>query len=195
MKTINKTFAMIAFLAMVFTISVNAQQCGVFKTYADYKIGKMNNEIKCGSINRYIRYHQTWDKDFITVIQDGKQINLKTSEVWGFRLSNGDVFRFQGKEYYPLEDKGTLWIYVKQIVQSTGTKTGGKVVPIFYFSKEGNGEIKELTLNNVKAAFPDNTKLQNSLSKYFPSDDKLDKYDTKNKDFIVNQVLENLVND
>ena len=52
------------------------------------------------------------NKDFITVVHEGKRYELNKDEIWGYQMCDDKVTRFQGKEYYPLQDKGSVWIYI-----------------------------------------------------------------------------------
>lgn len=61
----------------------------------------------------------------------------------------------------------------------------------YYFSKGGEGAIKYLTLNNLKAAFPDNHKLHDAIDLQFGSDASIAAFDSSHKMFKINHFLEN----
>lgn len=191
MRVIVKGFAIVAGLVLT-VFSASAQKSGVFKTYADYLSGKMEYGIDCATASHKIKLNNFWGKDFITVIHDGKSYDLKKSEIWGFQLCDETIVRFQGKEDYSVGDKGILWIYSKQSTVSFGNaKTGGsKIVTTYYFSKGGDGEIKELTLLNLKAAFPENHKLHDAIDAQFKSDASLGEFDQFHKKYKINHFLE-----
>ncbi len=48
----------------------------------------------------------------------------------------------------------------------------------YYFSSSASSEVKELTLTNLKKAFPDNHKFHDALDAEFKSDSELALYDT-----------------
>ena len=194
MKTINgllKGFATIASVALISTSSLFAQKSGVYKTYADYQAGKMEYGIDCAKETHKIKLNDFWGKDFITVVHEGKPYDLKKAEIWGFQLCDEKVVRFQGKEDFSANDKGILWIYSKQHKESTSIKSGtSKTVTTFFFSKGGDGEIKELTLLNLKGTFPDNHMLHDAIDKQFASDAALSEFDQFHKKYKINHFLE-----
>lgn len=168
-----------------------AQKSGVFKTYADYTAGKMEYGIDCAKESHKIKLNDLWGKDYITVVHEGKPYDLKKAEIWGFQLCDGKTVRFQGKEDFSVGDKGVLWIYSKQSTVAGNAKTGGsKTVTSYFFSKGGDGEIKELTLLNIKGAFPENHMLHDAIDKQFTSDASLGEFDQFHKHYKINHFLE-----
>ena len=169
---------------------VIAQKSGVFRTYADFQTGKMDYGINCQTEKHKIKLNEFLGKDFITVIHDGKPYNLKKTEIWGYQLCDERVVRFQGSDHFSVDDKGILWIYSKQFEKMVSPKSGTKSVTSYYFSTGGDGEIKELTLLNLKAAFPDNHKLHDAVDAQFKSDASLVEYDQYHKHYKINHFLE-----
>jgi len=194
MKTINNIVKRISALAVVAILGMSslfAQKSGVYTSYADYKSGKMEYGIDCAKEKHQIKLNDFWGKDYITVVHEGKPYNLKKAEIWGFELCDKSIVRFQGKEDFKVSDKGALWIYSKQSVSANSGKTGGsKTVTKYYFSKGGDGEIKELTLLNVKGAYPDNHMLHDAIDGQFQSDASLGVYDEFHKHYKINHFLE-----
>ncbi len=187
-----KTAIRIVTLACVALISSSflyAQKSGVFKTYADYKDGKMEYGINCATESHKIKLNDFWGNDYITVIHDGKPYNLKKAEIWGYQLCDEKVVRFQGKEDFSLADKGVLWIYSKQVTLPGYGRSSGKLVTTYSFSKGGDGEIRELTLVNLEVAFPDNHKLHDALNAQFKSDQSLSEFDEFHKQYKINHFL------
>ncbi|MHB9142257.1 MAG: hypothetical protein ACYC25_10310 [Paludibacter sp.] len=190
-KNLVKRVSALAVIAIFGMSSLFAQKSGVFKSYVDYKINKMIYSIDCAKEKHEIKLNDFWGKDFITVVHEGKSYNLKKADIWGFELCDAKIVRFQGKEDYELADKSVLWIYSKQTVVSAGVKTGGsKKVTTYYFSKGGDGEIKALTLLNIKAAYPDNHMLHDAIDGKFDSDASLGVYDEFHKHYKINHFLE-----
>lgn len=189
MKTIVKKISVCAGLIIFSAGSLFAQKSGVFKTYADFSSGKMQYGIDCASEKHKIKLNDFLGKDFITVVHDGKPYDLKKAETWGYQLCDEKLVRFQGNNHYPLEDKGILWIYTKQSV-ITVQRGKTETITTYYFSKGGNGEIKELTLLNVKAAFPDNHMLHDAIDTQFKTNAALNEFDQYHKHFKINHFLE-----
>lgn len=189
MKTKIKKIIALLTVAIIGTSVLLAQNSGVFKTYSDYTSGKMEYGINCATEKHKIKLNQFLGKDYITVIHDGKPYELKKAQTWGYQLCDEKIIRFQGKEHYPLQEKGILWIYTKEELKAQGR---GNMTSItrYYFSKGGDGEIKELNLTNVKAAFPDNHKLHDEITKHFATNASLGEFDNFHKKFVINHFLE-----
>lgn len=194
MKTTKKStkfYYVLAVATLISSVSLQGQKSGVFRTYSDYTTGKMEYGIDCATEKHKIILNDFLSKDFITVVHEGKRYDLKKNEIWGFQMCDDKVTRFQSKEHFLLQDKDALWVYSQQIVQSGSPKTGGsKTITSYYFSKDGNSEIKELTLLNIKAVFPDNHKLHDAIDVQFKSDASLYEYDEFHKHFKINHFLE-----
>jgi len=189
MKTRLNKISIGAGFILISVSSLFAQQSGVFKTYIDFTSGKMEYGIDCATERHKIKLNDFLGKDFITVVHDGKPYNLKKTETWGYQLCDQQVVRFQGNDHYPLEDKGTLWVYTKQSVRSVG-RGRSETVTNYFFSNGGNGKIEKLTLLNLKAAFPENHKLHDAIDVQFKSDASLGEYDQFHKHYKINHFLE-----
>ena len=190
MKNLVKTVVMIAGIAIVSAGSLFAQKSGVYKTFADYTSGKMEYGIDCSTEKHKIRLNEFLDKNFITVVHEGKPYNLKKAETWGFQLCDEKIVRFQDNEHYPVADKGVLWIYTKQKVKGVGQRGGVKTITNYYFSRGGDSGILELTPMNLKASFPDNHILHDAIDAQFKSATSLGEYDEFHKHYKINHFLE-----
>jgi hypothetical protein len=189
MKT-SKINIAIAFAFILSGLTANAQKSGVYKSYADYVNGKFEVSIDCGTENGKIKPNDFFSKDYLTVIKAGKKHDLKKEEIYGYQLCNGKFFRFLNKTHIPLEEKGIIWIYSKDVFETVSPKAGTKRVKQYYFSKGGDGEIKYLSLKNLKAAFIENDKLVDAIDTQFTSDLSLKSFDTSHKMFKINHFLE-----
>jgi hypothetical protein len=189
MKTIEKKISGLTGLIIISAGSLFSQQSGVFKSFTDFAAGKMEYGIDCATEKHKIKLNEFLGKDYITVIHDGKPYNLKKSEIWGYMLCDEDIIRFDGKEHYPLKDKGSLWIYIKESVTIV-SRGGAKTTTHYYFSRGGNDNIKELTLMNLKAAYPENHKLHDAIDAQFKTDASLGEYDKFHKHYKINHFLE-----
>ena len=190
-KRSTKLYYVLAVATLISSVTLQGQKSGVFKTYSDYSSGKMEYGIDCTTEKHKIILNDFLGKDFITVVHEGRRYDLKKNEIWGFQMCDDKVTRFQDMEHFLLQDKGVLWIYIQQKVQSGTPKTGGsKTVTTYYFSKDGNTGIKELTVFNVKAAFPNNHMLHDAIDVQFKSDASLNEYDDFHKHLKINHFLE-----
>lgn len=191
MKKLIRKLALMAGIAIIGSGSSFAQKSGVFNTFSDYKTGKMEYGIDCATEKHKIKLNDFWSKDYITVIHEGKSYDLKKAEIWGFQLCDEEIIRFQGKEDFQVSEKGLLWIYTKQTLQAGNPKNAvSKYITSYYFSKDGDGKILELTPDNVKAAFPDNHKLHDAIDAQFTSVASLSEFDEFHKQFKINHFLQ-----
>lgn len=189
MKTKIESIIALVAIVIISTSTLFAQKSGVYKSYANYTDGKMEYGIDCATEKHKIKLNNFLGKDYITVIHDGKPYELKKAQTWGYQLCDEKIIRFQGKEHYPLQDKGILWIYTKDALQSQG-RGNASTVTLYFFSKGGDGKIMELNLLNVKSAFPDNHLLHDNITKHFATDASLGVYDKFHKKFAINHFLE-----
>ena len=190
MKTLKK-IAVLTGLALISTSSLFAQSSGVYKSYADYSVGKIEYGIDCAKEKHKIKLNDFLGKDFITVVHEGKSYDLRKADTWGYKLCDEKLVRFQGVEDYTVGDKGALWIYSKQSTVSSNAKTNTvKSVTTYFFSKGGDGKIEELTLLSLKAAFPDNHMLHDAIDGQFKTDASLGEYDEFHKHYKINHFLE-----
>jgi hypothetical protein len=191
MKKIIRKLALMAGTVIIGTSSLFAQKSGVFKSFADFKTSKMEYGINCATEMHKIKLTDFFGKDYITVIHDGKSYELKKAETWGFQLCDEKIVRFQGKEDFQVSEKGILWIYSKQTLQAGNPKnTSSRYITSYFFSKDGDGKILELTPNNVKEAFPDNHNLHDAIEMQFPASASITEFDDYHKKFKINHFLE-----
>ena len=134
MKNLVKTVVMIAGIAFVSAGSLFAQKSGVYKTFADYTSGKMEYGIDCSTEKHKIRLNEFFDKNFITVVHEGKPYNLKKAETWGFQLCDEEIVSFQDSEYYLLANNGALWIYTKQTVMAASHWEWGQMITTYFLA-------------------------------------------------------------
>lgn len=188
MKTSKLNIA-VAFAFIVSSLTVNAQKSGVYKSFADYANGKLEVSIDCGTEKGKIKPNDFFKTDYVTVVKNGEKIDLQKDEIFGYQLCNGDFFRFLDKKRLSVEEKGTLWIYSQEVIENVSPKGGTKRVKQYYFSKDGNSEIKSLTFSNIKDALPNNKVLFSEIELLFSSNSALHAYNQSTGSFKINSFL------
>jgi len=188
MKT-NKFKIIIAVIFAVTGLNAGAQKCGVYETYDDYLNGKMEVSIDCAEKNGKIKPNAFFKTDYVTVIKNGEKIDLKKDEIFGYQLCNGKFFRFLDKRRLSVEEKGILWIYSKEVIETVSPKRGTKRVIQYYFSKDGGREIKSLTFRNLNDAIPDNKVLFSEMELLFSSNSALHARNQSTGSFKINSFL------
>ncbi len=188
MKTNNFKIIITAIFAVI-GLNVSAQKCGVYKTYEDYTNGKMEVSINCATKDGKIKPNNFFKKDYVTVIKNGEKTDLNKDEIFGYQLCNGEFFRFFNNDRLTLADKSGLWIYTREEVVSHSPFTGTKKRTKYYFSKDGSGEIKSLTFNNLKDVIPANDPLYSEMELLFSSNSALHAYNQSSGSYKINSFL------
>lgn len=182
MKTYNILFVVIFSFT---TFSVVGQQSGIYLNAADFETGKLAYAINCKTEKHKIKLHEFLGKDYITVIHDKQPYDLKKKEIFGYKDCDGAIYRLgMDKHYQVMNPMEKILLYVIEIPGSKGQSKQD----YYYFSASASGEIKELTLDNLKRAFPDNHKFHDALDAEFGSGNDLVLYDSFHKMYKVNRL-------
>lgn len=180
-------FTAIVFMVLA-VINVRAQnpKSGIYKTFSDYNNNIMSYEIDCKTEKHTIRLNEFINESHITIKHNGEKIKLQKDSIYGILSCDEPLIRFQNKSHFYLVEKGPVWIFYKE-AQAVQAK-GFKYEKTFYFSTKGDGKLMELTLKNIKEAFPDNHPLHDALSAQFQNTD-ISEYDTFHKMFKINHII------
>lgn len=185
MKKIFMSLALVAFFGML----ANAQQnkSGVYLSQNDFE----NNRLTYASnaVNK-IRFNEFFEKPFITVNHKGKKEQLFKDDIFAYK-NKGNIVRTWNFTTYNFVEKGPVWIYYKDVNVSQGK--GIRKERKYFYSTSGSGEIIPLTVNNLKKSFPDNHLFHDFLDAQFRRDAELSQYDSYDKKFKVNHLLETTV--
>ena len=182
---------------MVFEIGANAQTekpakeptlGGMFMNYADYKDNKLTYEIDCAQERFKIKLHDFFSKSYVDVTSNGKKYTLQKKDVYGFKDCIGNVYRFFGNEEYHLAETGNITIY--SIQRSVPEGKVMKNVNVYFFSAKEDGMIQELTIANLKLAFPTNHKFHDMLDETFKNVEEVSQYDSFHKMYKVNHLYQ-----
>ncbi|WCT12465.1 hypothetical protein [Mucilaginibacter jinjuensis] len=167
-----KTSIKVLFTAILIIqgLSLKAQNTtGVYLNENDYK----DHKLTYASNTDKIQLNEFFGGNTISVINDGKKVNLNKNEIFGYRLANQD-YRFYNNVAYKVIDTVGFAIYSREkLVQDTkGYKPATQ-----YFYSVNNKAVKELTIANLTASFPQATNFRYSLQSNFRSDADLISYD------------------
>lgn len=181
--------AAILCISFVFALNAIAQKdsSGIYKTAADFSAKKLSLAINCKTETHKIKINDIFSQDHITVVHDGKSYDFKKSDIYGYKLCNGETFRFSGnKDYQVMNPNETILLYKVEVMQAKAT---APKVYSYYFSKDAASPLQDLTKANLKAAFPANHKFHDGLDADFKSDSELTAYDSFHKMYKVNHIL------
>ena len=182
MKTIFMTISFV----MVLVIAAHAQS-GVYLSLEDFENNKLTYATNSESEENKIRFNEFIAKPYIIVKHNGEKVHVFKDEIYAYKNKGNIVRTWNFTQYYFLE-KGAVWIYYKD-VYTTHPKVIQRVRKYFY-STSGNGEIRPLTIYNLKRSFPRNDLFHVFLDARFRSDAGLSVYDSYANKFAVNDLLE-----
>jgi hypothetical protein len=180
----------VACISFVFAPGAFAQKdsSGIYKTANDFIAKKLSLAINCKTETHKIKINDIFSQDHITVVHGGKSYDFKKSDIYGYKLCNGETYRFSGnRNYQVMNPNEVILIYRMEVPQ---TKAQAPKVYNYYFSKEAASSLQDLTKGNLKAAFPTNHKFHDGLDADFKGDNELTSYDSFHKMYKVNHILE-----
>lgn len=178
------------FLMMILTmpLGIFAQNSGVYLNAADFRNGKLTYEIDCSTEKHKIKLNEFLDKSFITVVHKGQSYKLAKHEIFGYKDCNDKVYKFVNNDHYMvLNPNEEILIYKHEIPASKNQKAATH----YYFSASVVEDVKELTLSNLKNAYPENHKFHDLLDAEFKSGDLLAAYDSFHKTYKINRLFAN----
>ena len=156
-------------------------QTGVYMTATEYE----NNKPFYTEKNKIHLNNSVLELPFITVMDHGQKHKIGKDEIYGYADNNKKTYRFFNGQEYQIAEAGPISIYIKaeRIAQSKGAK----VINRYYFSTSLNGELHQLTIDNVKKAYRSNEKFSDMLVTHFNSA-AITSYDEQHGTYKVNYV-------
>jgi len=157
---------------------------GVYITAKDYKKNKLHVEADCfNDKNKFEKNDYIWTSTFV-VIHKGKRITYQKKDIYAYRDCNNKIWRFYKDQAYQIMETKAIYIYTTQ-----KTILNDVVIekdPIVYFSAGPEGEIKELTIANLKLTFPENWIFLNMVQVEPEPEKSIRAYDAEHKMYRVN---------
>jgi len=168
-------------------VSAQKDSSGIYKTAADFSAKKLSLAINCKTETHKIKINDIFSQDHITVVHDGKSYDFKKADIYGYKLCDGQTYRFSGnKDYQVMNPDEALLLYKVEVMQ---TKATAPKVYNYYFSRDAASPLQNLTKENLKAAFPTNHKFHDGLDADFKSNSELTAYDGFHKMYKVDHIL------
>ena len=162
---------------------------GIYFTPNDYVKHKLSFAINCTMQKHKIKSEMIFHPNEISIKHNDTVHTYPKDSVYAIKYCDGSIVRIYNNMDYPLINPDeTIMIY--KVSSGTGTKGSPRVIK-YYFSKDANGKIQELTIYNLKAAFPDNHKFHDLIDMEFHTDIELASYDDFHKIMKINRLLKN----
>jgi hypothetical protein len=182
MKTLTITWAAAAILAVFAFKGATKEPIvkdGLYITPNDFQHNKISYAGGSSGGQTKIKIHEgLFGSAKVDVIYDGKKQVFSTSQVYGYRDSKGQDYRFFDRAVYRIVDTGGFYLYsCNKLVQ--GQKIA-RPQTLYYFSVGASDLVQSLTLANLEIAFPRNTRFRyavEALKGQFGSDAALATYD------------------
>ena len=189
MKKMNFFVMLVSGLLTFSAATAQKDSSGIYKTANDFVTGKLSLAINCATEMHKIKLNDFFGKDYITVVHDGKKYDFKKSEVYGYKLCDEKIYRFSGKtDYVIMNPSEKILLYTKEVMQ--GSKGARIRTNTYYFSNGAASPIVELTIDNLKKAYPNNHKFHDALDSDFKNGEGLASYDSFHKMYRVNHILQ-----
>lgn len=188
MKT--KTLITAGFMMLIATSGFSQKDSsGIYFTANDYINHKLSYEINCKTEKHTINPDNIFQGKYVIIKHQGiKHKHLKDS-VYAVKYCDESTTRIINGREYPLLNPGEQIMVYKMVSEPSGKQQSVKTV--YYFSKDAQSNIQELTIYNIKAAFPDNHKFHDLVDMEFHSNDELTAYDSFHKIMKINRVFQN----
>lgn len=160
-------------------------------TFDDYKAKKLNLEVDAKLEKHKIKVNDFINKSEIVVKHKNKKYVYKKNEIYGIRDNKGLDYRFLNNIEYLISQTDIIYIYIKENVEQKGKgkNSENKYISKYFFSKTGDSEILELTVENIKKTFPDNHKMHDAIDEKFKNPIDLYEYDNFHKSYKVIRFL------
>jgi hypothetical protein len=184
MKTLKSILHVWLFMSLV--AHVNAQSSlsatsGLYSTLDDFTQQKLTYQIDCRTSQGKVKTHDLFGSSTGYVSYQGKTYSFDKNKVYGYRSCEEKNYRFYNNSIYQIIDTAGFYVYYQyQSVEQTKGK-GLVKTDLYFFSKKGNSELFLLTTNNLKEAFPENTKFHYALDAHFANQNDLMAYDKYEK--------------
>lgn len=193
LSAMKHSFSAVALMIAVsiFTPNIYAQtnlsgRSGLYLTAEDYANKKLSYSNENSNRRYKIKVGLLFHQDRVQIIQNGKKHNFYPFDLFGYRNKNQD-YRFSYDQQYKIVDTSFFYMYTRDVIVNEGKANIKKTN--YYFSKRSDGDIMDLTLDNLKKAASKNHKFRDLLDVYFRSDDELSRYDSFNKMYKVEHIL------
>lgn len=177
----------IIFIALLITIISNAiaqkNQNGIYKSANDFK-----NKNLIFSDSKKIKSDLILKSSFVKIRTNNQSQYIKKDSVWGIS-QKGKIFRFYNSKNYELVSSDNIYIYTT-FVNAKQKKDRIK----YYFSKNENSNIYELTVNNIDLVFSENPKFRNYIHSFILEDNELYDFDKNCKTYRITNIYNLCVN-
>lgn len=160
---------------------------GIYRNESDFHAGRLSHTNTNHKKYR-IKSNEVFYKPYIQVKADDSAFTFYKDSIYGYRDEDGTVYRFFENNRYEILNPGERVVLygVKYHDQK-----GGMPRIQYYFSKNDQAPVQELTIRNLERVFKENTTFCEWLDAQRCNGTDLAVYDPSSKQFTLNKVLKN----
>ncbi|HXU27086.1 MAG TPA: hypothetical protein VN698_07630 [Bacteroidia bacterium] len=164
---------------------------GVFITKEDFKNNRLTEETDCQNDKETFKKHDFFSKAEFTVTHKGKKKTYLKKDIYAYRDCENVVWRFYQNKEYEIMETNNIYIYaIRKLVVNGETIERD---PVYYFSKGPLGDIKKLSVPNLKLEFANNQTFHNLLDAEFKAPNVVEMYDAAHKTYEVNYLYKQAI--
>jgi len=131
---------------------------GLYLSMDDFKNHRLSYET-----SDKIILNEFFASSSIKVIVNGETKTLSKKQVFGYRDTNNEDYRFYKNELYHIILSEPFFVYKHDATTTADANKGNLRKTYYYFSVNGSDELVPLTIANLKKSFPDNLKFHDLL--------------------------------
>ena len=170
MKKLSFILLLIGCICALSSVKAQSNCSGVFLTANDLSTGKLYYA-NTGRNKPSPSDYDLLTKKKIVINQSGVIYQIDKKNIYAIEDCNGKIIRiYKGGYYSLLNPRENMPIYM--VTQNPASK-GDIAINKYYFSKNSNSEIKELTINNLEAAYPDFHQFNDAMKIIYKTDKEL----------------------
>jgi len=180
---------LIASHCSVVTVKAQPACSGVYLTANDFTVGKLYYASACRSTSKESYYSLLANSHFFIIGPGWAWRRIDKENVFAIKSCEGQIVRiYQGNNYYLLNPGEPIPIYKAMI---NPVSKGCAIRVKYCFSVDMVSEIRDLTIDNLKAAFRQKDRFAEKINAHFKDDSDLYAYNETNKCFELNEVFQN----
>lgn len=187
MKT--KIILGVTILILISTLGFSQKDSsGIYFTADDFLKHELSFAINCKKEKHKIKSDMILHSKEISIKHADSTYTFPKDSVYGIKYCDGSLSRiYNNSEYQLINPDEKIMIYK---FSSGPVSKGNQPITRYYFSIDATSEILELTIYNIKTAFPDNHKFHDLIDMEFHDNDELTVYDNIHKMMKINHVLQ-----
>ena len=161
---------------------------GVYLTASDFMDGRLSYASAGRSTSKESFFNLLAKNHLFIIRPDFAWKRVSKKDVFAIKSCEGEIVRiYDGNNYY-LQNLGDCIPIYKKIISPASKGNNYRVK--YFFSIDPVSEIQDLTLDNLKAAFPDNHRFEHALDTNFRDESDLYAYNSTKKYFELTRIYE-----